>query len=104
MLKKKGADLLISPNGSPYERNKLKKRHIEVSKRSKENNIPVIYLNLVGGQDDQVFDGGSFVTDNYGNIITQFPQFEPLTPILEFENKEPFIRKTNNNNINKKKK
>ena len=99
MLKKKGAELLISPNGSPYERNKLKKRHIEVSKRSKENNIPVIYLNLVGGQDDQVFDGGSFVMDNYGNLITQFPQFEPLTPILEFENKEPFIRNTNYNNL-----
>ena len=99
MLKKKGADLLISPNGSPYERNKLKKRHIEVSKRSRENNIPIIYLNLVGGQDDQVFDGGSFVMDNYGNLITQFPQFEPLTPILEFENKEPFIRNTNYNNL-----
>ncbi len=100
MLKKKGAELLISPNGSPYERNKLKKRHIEVSKRSRENNIPMIYLNLVGGQDDQVFDGGSFVMDNYGNLITQFPQFEPLTPILEFENKEPFIRNTNYNNLN----
>ena len=99
MLKKKGADLLISPNGSPYERNKLKKRHMEVSKRSSENSIPVIYLNLVGGQDDQVFDGGSFVMDNYGNLITQFPQFEPLTPVLEFENKEPFIRNTNYYNL-----
>ena len=37
--------------------------------------------------------------DNYGNLITQFPQFEPLTPILEFENKEPFIRNTNYNNL-----
>ena len=99
MLKKKEADLLISPNGSPYERNKLKKRHMEVSKRSRENNIPIIYLNLVGGQDDQVFDGGSFVMDNYGNLITQFPQFEPLTPVLEFENKEPFIRNTNYYNL-----
>ena len=99
MLKKKGAELLISPNGSPYERNKLKKRHMEVSKRSRENNIPIIYLNLVGGQDDQVFDGGSFVIDNYGNLVTQFPQFEPLTPVLEFENKEPFIRNTNYYNL-----
>ena len=99
MLKKKGADLLISPNGSPYERNKLKKRHNEVFKRSRENNIPVIYLNLVGGQDDQVFDGGSFIMDNYGNLITQFPQFEQLTPILEFENKEPFFRNAKYNNL-----
>ena len=100
ILKKKGADLLISPNGSPYERNKLKKRHNEVFKRSRENNIPVIYLNLIGGQDDQVFDGGSFVVDNNGNLITQFPQFEQITPVLEFENKEPFIKNTHDNNFN----
>jgi len=100
MLKKKGAELLICPNGSPYERNKLKKRHNEVFKRSRENNIPVIYLNLIGGQDDQVFDGGSFVVDNNGNLITQFPQFEQITPILEFENKEPFIKNTHDNNFN----
>ena len=71
ILKKRGADLLISPNGSPYERHKLKKRHNEVFKRCKENNIPIIYLNLVGGQDDQVFDGGSFVINNKSMLCIQ---------------------------------
>ena len=97
ILKKKGADLLISPNGSPYERHKLKKRHNEVFKRCTENNIPIIYLNLVGGQDDQVFDGGSFVMNNNGNIIAQLPQFEQKKFFFEFQKKEPFL-------INKNKK
>ena len=96
ILKKAGADLLISPNGSPYERHKLKKRHNEVFKRCKENNIPIIYLNLVGGQDDQVFDGGSFAMDNNGDIIAQLPQFEQKTFIFEFEKKEPFFSSLNN--------
>ena len=97
ILKKKGADLLISPNGSPYERHKLKKRHNEIFKRCTENNIPIIYLNLVGGQDDQVFDGGSFVMNNNGNIIAQLPQFEQKKFFFEFQKKEPFL-------INKNKK
>ncbi len=96
VLKKEGADLLISPNGSPYERHKLKKRQNEVLKRCKENNIPIIYLNLVGGQDDQVFDGGSFAMDNNGDIKTQLPQFEKKTIILEFEKKGPFFRSSKN--------
>ena len=91
ILKKRGADLLISPNGSPYERYKLKKRHNEVFKRCTENNIPIIYLNLVGGQDDQVFDGGSFVMNNNGNIVAQLPQFEQKKFYFEFEKKEPFL-------------
>ena len=97
ILKKKGADLLISPNGSPYERHKLKKRHNEVFKRCTENNIPIIYLNLVGGQDDQVFDGGSFAMNSNGNIIAQLPQFEQKKFFFEFQKKEQFL-------INKNKK
>ena len=97
ILKKKGADLLISPNGSPYERHKLKKRHNEVFKRCTENNIPIIYLNLVGGQDDQVFDGGSFVMNSNGNIIAQLPQFEQKKFFFEFQKKEPFLINKNKN-------
>ncbi|MFL2812561.1 MAG: NAD+ synthase [Paracoccaceae bacterium] len=96
ILKKRGADLLISPNGSPYERHKLKKRHNEVFKRCKENNIPIIYLNLVGGQDDQVFDGGSFAMNKTGDIILQLPQFEQKKFIFEFEKKEPSFINANN--------
>ena len=84
-LKKLGANLIISPNGSPYERGKLKLRQNVVQKRCIESELPVIYINLIGGQDDQVFDGGSFVTDETGKIKVQLPQFEEKKFLIEFE-------------------
>ena len=74
-LKNMGADLIIIPNGSPYESSKLAERQATIKRRCKESNLPIIYLNLVGGQDDLVFDGGSFVCDHNGKILCQFPQF-----------------------------
>ena len=97
--KQNGADLIINISASPFRENKFKDRVNLVRTKVNEIKIPFLYCNLVGAQDDQVYDGGSFVMHNYGNLITQFPQFEPLTPILEFENKQPFIRYTNYNNL-----
>ena len=74
-LKKMGADLIIIPNGSPYESSKLAERQAIIKSRCKESNLPIIYLNLVGGQDDLVFDGGSFAYNHNGTIVCQFPQF-----------------------------
>ena len=84
-LKELGADLIIIPNGSPYETNKLIDRKKIIKDRCNETNLPIIYLNLVGGQDDLVFDGGSFVCDNRGATICQFPQFEEKTQQVIFE-------------------
>ena len=81
-----GARIIISPNGSPYSRGKVQLRHKLATLRAKENKIPVIYLNLVGGQDDQVFDGGSFVVEKNGKILYAMPQFEEATSIVEFNN------------------
>ena len=53
-----------------------------------ETNLPIIYLNLVGGQDDLVFDGGSFVLDSRGANVCQFPQFAELTEQVIFEERE----------------
>tara|TARA_B100000965_G_scaffold359832_1_gene340156 strand:- start:212 stop:1864 length:1653 start_codon:yes stop_codon:yes gene_type:complete len=83
---KEGARIIISPNGSPYSRGKVQLRHKLATLRAKENKIPLIYLNLVGGQDDQVFDGGSFVVDKNGKILYAMPQFEEATSIVEFNN------------------
>ena len=83
---KEGARIIISPNGSPYSRGKVQLRHKLAALRAKENKIPLIYLNLVGGQDDQVFDGGSFVVDKNGKILYAMPQFEEATSIVEFNN------------------
>ena len=87
-LKKLGADLIIIPNGSPYETNKLEDRKKIIKDRCNETNLPIIYLNLVGGQDDLVFDGGSFVCDDRGSTICQFPQFEEKTQQVIFEKKK----------------
>ena len=83
---KEGARIIISPNGSPYSRGKVQLRHKLAALRAKENNVPLIYLNLVGGQDDQVFDGGSFVVDQNGKILFAMPQFEEATSIVDFNN------------------
>ena len=83
-LKRKGADLILCPNGSPYERDKINLRHKIVKKRVRETSLPVIYLNLIGGQDDQVFDGGSFIVNKNGRIDLQLPQFTEKKCVTEF--------------------
>ena len=87
-LKSKGADLLLSPNGSPYERGKILLRRNVVRERCLETNVPIIYLNLVGGQDDQVFDGGSFLMSKNGDVKVQLPQFEEKKLVLDLGIKE----------------
>ena len=84
-LKKLGADIIVIPNGSPYETNKLASRQEIIKTRCKESTLPIIYLNLVGGQDDLVFDGGSFILDDKGINVCQFPQFVEKTHQVIFE-------------------
>ncbi|MCI1635961.1 NAD+ synthase [Bifidobacterium sp.] len=68
-------DVLLTINGSPYEEGKGHVRQELAIRRAKEVNAPVIYLNQVGGQDDLVFDGGSFVVDAAGELLEHSPQF-----------------------------
>ena len=79
-----GADILIVPNGSPYERGKMDHRLSHVAARVIETGVPVIYLNMVGGQDDQIFDGGSFVLNPGGAMAASLPMFAETTQTLEF--------------------
>jgi len=67
-LKDDGADLLISLNGSPFELGKDKKRQNIVKARVLESNLPIIYVNQVGGQDEIVYDGGSFAVHANGDL------------------------------------
>jgi NAD+ synthase (glutamine-hydrolysing) len=67
--------LLLVINGSPFEREKDEVRLPLVQRRALELNAPVAYLNLVGGQDDLVFDGDSFVVNAGGKLIARSPQF-----------------------------
>ena len=84
-FKKEGADIIISPNGSPYDRYKRDLRIKTAVERVKENSIPLIYVNQVGGQDELVFDGGSFVVSETGEIIYQAIQFEEEVFHLDIE-------------------
>lgn len=71
-----GAEFLLVPNGSPYYRGKMETRLNHMVGRVVETGLPLIYLNMVGGQDDQVFDGGSFVLNPGGQIAVQLPVFD----------------------------
>ena len=75
-LSETGAEFLLVPNGSPYVRDKMSVRQNIMVARVIETGLPLIYLNMVGGQDDQVFDGGSFVLNPGGALALQLPMFE----------------------------
>ena len=71
-----GAECIIAINGSPYELDTQAKREDAVRLRVAEVGMPAIYVNMVGGQDELVFDGGSFVMDAEGEICFRAPTFE----------------------------
>jgi len=70
-----GAQVCININGSPFDRHKGDAREATVRDRARESNVPIAYVNQVCGQDELVFDGGSFVTDASGTIIARAAQF-----------------------------
>ncbi len=76
-LKQRGAELLISTNGSPYEIDKDDRRLEEVfAARVHETGLPLLFLNRVGGQDELVFDGCSFVLNADGAVVHRLPDWE----------------------------
>ncbi len=75
-LAETGAEFLLVPNGSPYYRGKFETRLNHMVARVVETGLPLIYLNMVGGQDDQVFDGASFGLNPGGALAVQLPCFE----------------------------
>jgi len=80
-----GADVLISINASPFNKGKLGQRCAMVSHRAKAAGLPVIFVNLVGGNDGVVFDGTSLVADRAGRIILQAPPFEEFIGTVDLD-------------------
>ena len=80
-LVKRGAELLLVPNGSPYELDKDDLRQRMVRDRVIESGLPLAYVNRVGGQDELAFDGSSFVVNDDGEIAVQMPDFEEALAI-----------------------
>ena len=84
-LTAQGAQLILNLNGSPFHMGKSGERARVVGKRAKKVGVPIIYANLVGGQDELVFDGGSFVVDRCGEITQRFVEFEERIGVIEID-------------------
>ena len=84
-LAETGAEFLLVPNGSPYYRGKFDTRMNHMVARVIETELPLIYLNMVGGQDDQVFDGASFGLNPGGKLAFQMPAFDAVTRHVDLE-------------------
>ncbi|MFC3612352.1 NAD+ synthase [Lutimaribacter marinistellae] len=84
-LAETGAEFLLVPNGSPYYRHKLDVRVTHMVSRVIETGLPLIYLNMVGGQDDQVFDGGSFGLNPGGGLAFRLPVFDEVVSHVDLE-------------------
>ncbi len=84
-LEESGAEIILVPNGSPYYRNKYDVRLNEMVARVVETGLPLVYLNMIGGQDDQVFDGGTFVLNPGGELAVRMPVFDEAITHVDFE-------------------
>ncbi len=84
-LAQAGVDLVVSPNASPYERNKDDTRLALVARRAIEAGAPLAYANLVGGQDELVFDGDSMVVGARGELLLRAPQFREQLLFLDLD-------------------
>jgi NAD+ synthase (glutamine-hydrolysing) len=84
-----GARLILNPSGSPYLRGKGDEREEMFADRARECGVPIAFCNLVGGQDELVFDGHSFVVDATGRVVARAKQFEQDLLIWELGSERP---------------
>ena len=77
--------LMLVINGSPFESDKDDSREALISKRAREISAPVAYVNMVGGQDELVFDGDSLVANSFGEILSRAPQFHEGTMLVDIQ-------------------
>ena len=80
-----GAQVLLVLNASPYAMHKQEARYNAIRERIAETDMAVVYANLVGGQDELIFDGGSFAMDTQGNLTAQAVHFEEALLMLEIQ-------------------
>lgn len=89
--KEAGAEVLIALNASPFHIDKQSLRYEVVRDRVKETSLALIYANLVGGQDELVFDGASFVLNSAGNLTQQLIEFEESLGIVTLQDAHPLV-------------
>ena len=84
-----GADWIINLSASPFYQGKSAIRHRLASRRTKENQVGLVYANLVGGQDEVVFDGSSFVVDAHGKLAFEAPSFQEGLFVVDLDHGKP---------------
>ena len=87
-LKNQGCELIISPNGSPFDKYKINQRKNIIEDRVSETGLPFVYINQVGGQDELVFDGSSLIMNGDKEIIYEAPPWQENTALIELNEKE----------------
>ena len=96
-LKNQGCELIVSPNGSPFDKYKINQRKTIIEDRVSEIGLPFVYINQVGGQDELVFDGSSLIMNGDKEIIYEAPPWQEHNAVIEFNEKE---KKFNNLSFN----
>ncbi len=84
-----GVDILLTLNASPFHSGKILERENIVRERVEASRIPLVYVNQIGGQDELVFDGTSFVMDRNGEVVFRAEEFAEQTSIVEFVENQP---------------
>jgi len=95
-----GAELLIVLNGSPFEQGKYSERLTLARKRAEETALPLIYVNQVGGQDELVFDGGSFVVSRDGELAVRAQSWQESLVMTRWHNKKAGIWTCDQGDVN----
>ena len=88
-----GAELVVSLNASPYRRGVLQERERMLATRAEDASCALAYVNLVGGQDELVFDGASMVFDLNGDLVASGPQFEEAVVLVDLEVRHAFRKR-----------
>lgn len=94
-----GADVIISVNASPYNKGKIKLRCDMVAHRAKLQKKPIVFVNLVGGNDGIIFDGASLIADEEGDIILQATAFDEFVETVELDVRKADARCITGNEI-----
>lgn len=84
-----GADIILTLNASPFHAGKMQQREDIICSQIKAEQVPLVYVNQIGGQDELIFDGASFVADRNGDVVFRAAEFEEQLSVVEFVNQQP---------------
>ncbi len=84
-----GAEIILTLNASPFHAGKIHERETVVCRQAKSSAVPLVYVNQIGGQDELVFDGASFVVNAQGEVVFRAAEFKEQLSVVEFERNVP---------------